>query len=152
MLFRSHPDYIFVTKIPRMLILYFTFLKNDDNSSSNDVVVIESALYVFFLFCLNVSYCFWQIVVLIFTKNKRLLIFVPWPIVVPFTLHLYQVLIYHNLLIIFTVLEFLLFIFIPSPNLRLRIHLNCSFTQHFLQFDINLKSIRWLDLNNFQND
>ncbi len=45
----SHPNYVCVTKIPRMLILYFTFLKNNDNSSSNDTVLIESALYVFFV-------------------------------------------------------------------------------------------------------
>ncbi len=42
-----HPNYVFVTKIPRMLIKYFTFLKNKDNSPLNDTVVIESALYVF---------------------------------------------------------------------------------------------------------
>ncbi len=65
---RSHPNYVFVTKIPRMLILYFTFLKNNDNSSSNDAVVIELALYVF-LSCLNVSYCFWQIVLLIYQEQ-----------------------------------------------------------------------------------
>ncbi len=46
---RSHANYVFVTKIPRMLILYFTFLKNDDNSSLNDIVVIELALNVFFV-------------------------------------------------------------------------------------------------------
>ncbi len=45
----SHPNYVFVTKIPRMLILYFTFLKNKDNSPLNDTLVIESALYVFFV-------------------------------------------------------------------------------------------------------
>ncbi len=60
---RSHPDYVFVTKIPRMLILYITFLKNKDNSPLNNTVVIESALYGF-LFSLNVSYCFWPIVLL----------------------------------------------------------------------------------------
>ncbi len=45
---RSHPNYVFVTKIPRMLILYFTFLKNKDNSPLKNTVVVESALYVFF--------------------------------------------------------------------------------------------------------
>ncbi len=45
----SHPDYVFVTKIPKMLILYFIFLKNNDNPSLNDTVVIESALYVSFV-------------------------------------------------------------------------------------------------------
>ncbi len=45
---RSHLNYVFVTKIPRTLILYFTFLKNKDNSSLN-TVVIELALYVFFV-------------------------------------------------------------------------------------------------------
>ncbi len=54
----SQPYYIFVTKIPRMLIPYFTFLKNNDNSPLNDTVVVESALYVFILFSLNVFYCF----------------------------------------------------------------------------------------------
>ncbi len=43
---RSHPNYVFVTKILKMLILYFTFLKNNDNSSLNDTVV-ESAIYIF---------------------------------------------------------------------------------------------------------
>ncbi len=46
---RSYPSYVFVTKIPWMLILYFAFLKNKDNSPLNDTVVIESALYVFFV-------------------------------------------------------------------------------------------------------
>ncbi len=64
----SHPNYVFVTKIPRMLILYFPFLKNN-NSSLNDTVVIESAVYVFFLFSLNVSYCFWQIVLLTYREQ-----------------------------------------------------------------------------------
>ncbi len=32
-----------------MLILYFTFFKNKDNSPLNYTVVIESALYVFFV-------------------------------------------------------------------------------------------------------
>ncbi len=59
---RSHPNYVFVTKIPR-LILYFIFLTNKDHSPLNDTVIIKWALYVF-LFSLNVSYCFWQIVLL----------------------------------------------------------------------------------------
>ncbi len=46
---RSHRNYVFVTKIPRMLILYFTFLKNKDNSPLNDDVLIESTLYGFFV-------------------------------------------------------------------------------------------------------
>ncbi len=80
-----HPNYVFVTKIPRMLILYFTFLKNNDNSSSNDTVVIESALYVFFcsvwmFLIVSGRWCF------LFTENKPLSIFAPWPIFVPFTL------------------------------------------------------------------
>ncbi len=45
----SHPNYVFVTKILRMLILYFTFLKNKDNSPFNDTVVVELALYVSFV-------------------------------------------------------------------------------------------------------
>ncbi len=57
----SHPNYVFVTKIPRMLILYFTFLKNNDNTKRHCCHRI--GLYVF-LFSLNVSYCFWQIALL----------------------------------------------------------------------------------------
>ncbi len=64
----SHSNYVFVTKIPRLLILYFTFLKNNDNSSFNETVGIESALYIF-LFALNVSYCFWQIVLLTYQEQ-----------------------------------------------------------------------------------
>ncbi len=45
----SHPNYVFVNKIPRMLILFFTLLKDKDNSPLNDLVVVESALYVFFV-------------------------------------------------------------------------------------------------------
>ncbi len=65
---RSHPNYVFVTKIPRMLILYFTFLKNKDNSPLKDTVVVESALF-FFLFSLNVFYCFWQIMLLTYREQ-----------------------------------------------------------------------------------
>ncbi len=45
----SYPNDVFISKISRMLILYFTFLKNKDNSPLNNTVVIESALYVFFV-------------------------------------------------------------------------------------------------------
>ncbi len=72
----SHPNYVSRTKIPRMLILYFTFLKNKNNSPLNDTVVIESALYVFFLFSLNVSYCFWQIALLTYREQAAAHIFI----------------------------------------------------------------------------
>ncbi len=74
---RSRPNYVFVTKIPRMLILYFTLLKNKDHPPINDTCNrIGNICMFFFLFSSNVSYCFWQIVLLTY-ENKPLPIFVP---------------------------------------------------------------------------
>ncbi len=46
----SHPYYVFVTKIPRMLILYFTFLKNKDNSPFNNTCQRIGTICFFVLF------------------------------------------------------------------------------------------------------
>ncbi len=48
-----HPNYVFVTEIPKMLILWFTFL-----------TLLPWNRHDMFFFSLNVSYCFWQIVLL----------------------------------------------------------------------------------------
>ncbi len=65
---RSHSNYVFVTKIPRMLILYFTFLKKQGKLSFKRHCCHRIGT-IPFLFSLNDFYCFWQTFLLTYQKQ-----------------------------------------------------------------------------------
>ncbi len=72
-----HLNYIFVTKIPRMLILYFTFFKNKDNSFEWHCCHLSYNWHHIMFFCSLRTFP-------IVSSRLRFLL-VSWPLFVPLT-------------------------------------------------------------------